>query len=142
MMAVTIDEAMADPMLLGGVLGDPATWATWRAALKAAFAVPLTEDELQVFAAVAGDRKPPAKRVQQLWAIVGRRGGKTRMASLICAYLATLVDHKAYLSPGETGYVLCLAPTQKQAQGVLGYCKAMLESSPVHRGGTARLSAA
>ena len=131
MASISISVAMDDPNLLGAVLGDPATWRTWRTALKAAFAVPLDEAELATFQTIAGARNPPRDRVQQLWAIVGRRGGKTRMAALTCCYLATLVDWKSKLSPGEPGYVLCLAPTQRQAQGVLGYCKAMLEASPV-----------
>ena len=41
------------------------------------------------------------------------------MAALICSYLATCIDHRAYLSPGEIGYVLAIAPTQRQAHGIL-----------------------
>jgi len=128
-----IDEAVADPQLLGGVLGDIATWDTWQATLKAAFGIDLTPAETELFSSIAGGRKPPSKRVQQLWAIVGRRGGKSRMAALVSAFLATCVDHTAYLAPGETGHVLCLAPTQSQAYGVLNYCRAMLEASPILR---------
>ncbi len=126
-----IDEAMADAKLLGAALGDLSTWSTWRTTLKAAIGVDLTEDEAATFAAASGGRKPPRGRVEQLWAIVGRRSGKTRMAALITSYLATCVDHSAYLAPGEVGHVLCLAPTQKQAHAVLGYCRAMLEASPI-----------
>lgn len=125
-----ISEAMLDPNLLGASLGT-GTWQTWQAVLKAAFAEPLTPDEETIFKAVSGGRSAPLSRVSELWVIAGRRGGKTRMAALISAYLATCVDHSSYLAPGEIGSVLCLAPTQRQAQGVLGYAKAMLEESPV-----------
>src|SRR5262249_27415986 len=87
----------------------------------------------RVFACIAGGREPPSNRVQQLWAIVGRRGGKTRAAALICCYLATCVDWRDRLAAGETGFVTALAPTQKQAQGVLQYCRAMIEASPILR---------
>ena len=36
--AIPISEALADPNLLGAALGDVASWRTWRAILKAAFA--------------------------------------------------------------------------------------------------------
>lgn len=130
--AVPIDRAMSDPNLLGAALGDPASWSTWRAVLKGAFGEDFTADEAALFASVSGGRPVPRERVDQLWAIVGRRGGKTRMAALIACYLATCVDLRAYaLAPGETGYVLCLAPTQAQARVVLEYCIALLRASPV-----------
>ena len=128
-----IDEAMVDRKLLGAVLGDLSTWRTWTAALKAAFGIKLTDEEMRTFLAIAGGRKPPAHRVKQLWAICGRRAGKTRMAALIVAYIATCIDHSAYLAKGETGHVLALAPTQKQAHAVLGYARAMIEASPILR---------
>ena len=128
---ISIDEAMSDPNLLAGVLGDLSTWNVWRVALKAAFGVALADQELETFRSIASERSPPPRRVKQFWAIVGRRGGKSRMAALICCYLATCIDHRSVLSPGEVGFVLCLAPTQRQASGVLNYCRAFLESSPI-----------
>ena len=35
-----------------------------------------SDDELLAFHAVAGDRAPPRKQVQELWIIAGRRAGK------------------------------------------------------------------
>ena len=129
--SITIDAAMADPNLLGATLGDQSTWGVWRAVLKGAFALPMTDMERELFAEVSGGRVPPEKRVDELWACAGRRGGKSRIAALICTYLATCVDHSARLSPGEVGYVLCLSWTLRQAQLVLSYCRAMLEQSPI-----------
>jgi hypothetical protein len=129
--SISIDRAMSDPNLLGACLGDLSTWAMWRSVLKAAFAVPLTDEERKLFTLVAGERSPPKERVQFLLSLVGRRGGKSRAAALACCYIATCINHQDHLAPGETGFVLCLAPTQRQAHLVLGYCKAMLESSPV-----------
>ena len=80
---INIDEAMADPKLLGACLGDQKTWATWRVVLKAAFGLKLDDDERKIFATVARDRAPPGTRVQKLWALAGRRGGKSRMAALM-----------------------------------------------------------
>ena len=83
---ISIDEAMSDPNLLAGVLGDLSTWGVWRTALKAAFGIALDDTELETFRSIAGERSPPPHRVKQFWAIVGRRGGKSRMAALICCY--------------------------------------------------------
>ena len=72
--AIPISEALADPNLLGAALGDIASWRTWVAILKAAFAEPLTDDERALFALVAGDRAPPSRRVRELWGgPIGRR---------------------------------------------------------------------
>jgi hypothetical protein len=130
---ISVDQALTDLQLLGAVLGDLETWQTWRTVLKATFGIALNREEVRAFASVAGSRKPPAAKVQQLWAIVGRRGGKSRIAAAVLVYLATCVDYSGCLVPGETGYVLCVAPTQKQAQSVLGYVRAFLEASPILR---------
>jgi Phage Terminase len=129
--AIDIDQALRDPNLLGAVLGNQASWQTWRAVLKAAFGLGLNRDEAHAFASVAGNRAPPQQRVRELWAVVGRRAGKSRMAAAIAVYLARFVKHK--LAPGEIGMVLVLAASTDQARVVFGYAKAFLESSPVLR---------
>jgi hypothetical protein len=125
----SIDDALRDPSLLGAALGDPESWQTWRAVLKAAFGLELNRDEARAFASVAGSRAPPTKRVRELWAIIGRRGGKSQMAALIAVYLACFVKHK--LSRGEHGMVLVLAASQEQARIVFNYAKAFVTESPV-----------
>jgi hypothetical protein len=128
---MTIDRALTDQRLLGAALGDAASWATWLAVLKAAFALHLTDEELKLFVTVAGDRKPPTQRVRELWCLVGRRGGKSRIAALVAIYIATFV--KVRLAPGETPIVLVLAASQEQAAVVFNYAKATLTSSPALR---------
>ncbi len=85
---ISIDKVMRDPRLLGSQLGDLATWSTWLAILKAAFMLPLTPEELEVFNAIAGGRPLPRKRLRELWVIAGRRSGKSRMAALLACYFA------------------------------------------------------
>jgi hypothetical protein len=128
----TIDRVLQDERWLGAALGDAMTWQTWRAVLKAAFGIELNRDEARVFASVAGGRKPPAERVRELWCIVGRRGGKSRMAAAIACYAALFVRYK--LSPGERGLVLVLAASVEQAKVVFGYALAFLQASPLLSG--------
>lgn len=127
----TIDRAMSDKRLLGAALDDVTTWTTWLAILKAAFGLPLSEEQQEIFAAVAGGRDPPTKRVRELWCIAGRRSGKSRMAAMIAVYLAMFVKHR--LSPGEKGMVLVLAASKDQARVVFGYARAFLIESRVLR---------
>src|SRR5687768_7594487 len=105
---ISIDHALTDEKLLGVALGDADTWSTWFALLKAAFGLPLEPEDRRTFAKVAGGRKPPEQRVSELWAVCGRRSGKSRIAAAIAVYIATFLDHRGRLAPGETGFVLCL----------------------------------
>jgi hypothetical protein len=129
--ACTIDIAAADHRLLGAALGDTASWRVWLIILKTAFGLLLTDAELKVFRTAAGERAPPTKRVRELWAIAGRRGGKSRIAALIACYIALFVKHK--LAPGERGMVLVLAASVEQAKVVFGYALAFLQESATLR---------
>src|SRR4029079_11935318 len=113
---VTVADALDDKQLLGAALGDPGPWQTWRTTLKAAFGLELNREEARAFATVAGSRAPPAKRVRELWCIIGRRGGKSRMAALIAVYIACFTHHK--LAPGERGMVLVLSGSLEQSKVV------------------------
>jgi phage terminase large subunit-like protein len=127
-----IDQAILEPTLLGAAFGgDIISWQTWRTTLKATWGIELNRDEARSFASIAGSRKPPAQRVRKLWCIIGRRGGKSRIAALIVCYVALFVKHK--LAPGERGLRLILSATVEQSKVALSYCQAFLESSPVLR---------
>jgi phage terminase large subunit-like protein len=129
--SISISAALADRNLLGATLGGMASWSTWLSVLKASFADALSTRDREVFARVAGNRSPPSRMVRELWAIVGRRAGKSRVAAAISAYVATCIDHGGKLSPGETGMVLVLASTTSQAKAVFNYILAFVQASPV-----------
>ena len=131
--ALPIDAALRDPNLLGAALGDPSTWSTWIAVLKAAFARQLTPPEWQLFDRVAGGRQPPPKPVRELWAICGRRSGKSRMAGAVAAYVGTCLKHRDKLAPGERGMILTLSPSKAQADTVHGYTEAFVTGSAILR---------
>jgi hypothetical protein len=130
--AYTIDVALTDKRLLGAALGESATWSTWLAILRAAFGLPLSDAKRATFAEVAGDRAPPAHRVRELWAIVGRRGGKSRMAAALAVYFALLVEHR--LAAGERGMVLVISGSIDQARTVFGYVRGFLDAAPALAG--------
>jgi hypothetical protein len=138
---ISIDAALSDRKLLGAAIGDLATWQVWRVVLKAAAGDSLNEQERQTFAAVAGDRKPPSHPVRELIVIAGRRSGKSRMAALKAAFLATCMDHRGKLAAGEVGYVLVLAASRSQATVVFKYVVGFFESSPILQHEVAEITA-
>jgi 5-methyltetrahydropteroyltriglutamate--homocysteine methyltransferase len=129
---IDIDHALVDRNLLGAALGDLAPWKVWRVVLKAAFALGLgTDEERAIFEEISGGRPLPAKRVRELWAVVARRGGKSRMAAAIGVYLALFMPRN--LAPGEVGEVTIVAATREQATVVFRYVVGFLQASPVLR---------
>jgi phage terminase large subunit-like protein len=127
----TIDRCLRNKRLLGAALGDAGSWSTWLAVLRASFGLPLDVNQRQLFAAVSGGRAPPTKRVRELWALIGRKGGKSRMAAAIAVYCALFLKYR--LSRGERGMVLVLAMSMDQAKVVFDYCIGFLSSSDVLR---------
>jgi hypothetical protein len=128
----TIDRALTDRKLLGAALGPIKPWKTWLAVMRAAFALGLdTDEERELFEHIAGDRPLPHKRVRELWCIVGRRAGKSRMAAALAVFIACFIQHK--LAAGEIGFVLVLASSRNQAQVVFAYIRGFLEASPILR---------
>jgi hypothetical protein len=75
-------QAMEDPNLFGPHFSGP-SWANWRAVLKGAFSpASITDQERAVYVEATKRQRTPSD-LRELWAIVGRRGGKdTITASL------------------------------------------------------------
>src|ERR1019366_1154038 len=101
-----IRKALTDKKLFGGVLAGN-SWRAWRILLIAAMGEALTDDERETFTKLTGRTKEPLERVEELCAVVGRRGGKTRAMSVLAAYIACLCKHT--LVRGERGILLCIS---------------------------------
>jgi hypothetical protein len=127
---VTMREALTDPALLGNILAGP-SWESWRVLLIAAMGEPLTRTERKIFKKLSGRSTEPGERVDELWAVVGRRGGKSRAAATLAAYLGALCDHSDVAAPGERPLILCLGQNQKQAGVCFGYVDGVFASSPM-----------
>jgi hypothetical protein len=104
------------------------SWWPWRVILKAAYGYTLDPGELHFFRTVA-ERDPPKQRVRELWLIVGRRGGKDSIASLLATTAARYAD-TSRLRPGEEGIVACIACTRDQAEIVWKYIKGYFDTIP------------
>ena len=128
---VPLRQALQDRSLLGGVLKGP-SWQPWRVLLIAAMGEELTSSERETFKAITGREREPGERVEELVAVVGRRGGKSRAISTLACYIAGLCTHNSLVA-GERGVLLIIAPDQTQADICLGYITAAFEASPILR---------
>jgi hypothetical protein len=128
---VSMREALDDPELLGKILAGP-SWESWRTVLIAALGEALTPDERVIFAKLSGGRTAePGELIEELWAVVGRRGGKTRAAATLATYLGALCDHSEITAPGERPLILCLGQNQRQAAVCFGYIGGVFDTSPL-----------
>ena len=125
---MNIDRAFRDKRLFAAALGNLDTWQVWLTVLCAAFALPLTAEQLQIFAAISGGRLPPTKQVRELWCVCGRRSGKSRTAALLAVFIALFLKHRR--APGERPMELVIAGSVDQAATVFSYVRGFIEASP------------
>lgn len=121
-----IITACRRPDMFGPFFADEDQWANWFAFLKAVFALEMTEMELWSYQQFTGRMEPPAQQAKEVWPIIGRRGGKSRILALIGVYLALFKKYDQYLGPGEVATILILASTRDQARVIRRYVKGML----------------
>jgi hypothetical protein len=114
------------------------SWARWRAILKAAYALPMTDAEIDLFREVA-EREPPSKRVRELWVVGGRRGAKSAISSLVVAFASTQFDGRRRqiggitlpaLRRGERATALCFGVDRDTARIVLRYVQSYFSDIP------------
>lgn len=127
---VTILGALDNPALFGRHFTGP-SWRRWRAPLAALFGLPLAGEELAHFQACTGRTTPPTAPAREGWLVVGRRGGKSRVAALVAVFLACFRDHRSILAPGEKGTVMLLAADRRQARVLMRYVTGLLDSVPM-----------
>jgi hypothetical protein len=128
---MTILEALSDPQLLGAAFPDASTWTAWRVFQAALFGLPMSEDDLGLYRSCTGRPTPPTSPSREAWVIVGRRGGKSRIAALIGTYLAAFRDYGGILARGERATIPIIACDRRQARTVFRYVAGLFEASPM-----------
>jgi hypothetical protein len=118
-----IVSAMEDSRLLGSMFGGP-SWSNWRAVIRGAFALSMTEAEVEFFRSVT-DREPPTRRMKELTVVAGRRSGKDSVAAAIAAYTAAVFRPSGRIRPGERPLVMLLGADRAQARAQLSYIKGL-----------------
>ena len=128
---LTIVDAIRDTKLFRPLFQELSTWRCWVVLLKALFALQMSPGEAKIYRKLTGRKSIPKEPFRELWAIVGRRGGKSFIMSIIAVYLALFRSFKQYLSPGERGVIQVIAADRAQARVIFRYISAILNSKPI-----------
>ena len=127
---MNIIEAMQDPELFWPWFkGD--SWNAWRIASAALAGLPIGEDGAALYRQCTGRTIAPTVPAREAWFIVGRRGGKSRIAALWAVYLSCFRDHSAVLAPGEVGTLAVIAADRRQARTIMRYIVGFLDAVPM-----------
>ena len=127
---MTILDALHDPELFGRWFeGDD--WRAWRVFLAALFGLPIAESDMPLYQRCTGRSAPQTAPATEAWMVVGRRGGKSRIAALVALFLATFRDYRPYLAPGEVGVLPVIAAGRKQARTVMRYMTGLINAVPM-----------
>lgn len=130
---MTIIDTITDAALFKPLFRDLSTWANWLTVLRAVFALPMTDAERILFTQLSDRETPPTTPVEEAWLLVGRRGGKSRIAALIAVYLSCFRDYTAVRAPGERITIMVIACDRRQARTIFRYALALLEQVPMLR---------
>ncbi len=121
---------MLDRAVFGGFF-HVASWSAWRAFLVAVFGLNASPTEATVIRRCTGRQTLPSTPAREVFCIVGRRGGKSRIAALVALYLACFRDYRQVLAPGERGVVMVIASDRRQARVVKRYISGLLHGVPM-----------
>ena len=125
---VSFRRFITDPNLLGWAYRDP-SYDRMKVLAIGLMGEPLTEDERIIWRDITGLPKEPEERIDELLAIVGRRGSKGMTGAAIALYHATCIDYRNVLFSGERAEIVFMAATQTQAARMWKYCRGALENT-------------
>jgi hypothetical protein len=125
--AVTILDACTDSALFAPWFRDRKTWTAWFTFLRALFGLPMTDDDLALYARCTGRSGRPTGGVHEAFLICGRRAGKSFVLALVAVFLAVFVDWSSCLTPGERGTIMIIAADRRQARTIFRYVAALLK---------------
>ena len=128
--AFSILDAVRDERLFGKAFRDLKTWRAWLVFLAGLFALPMSEEQAQVWRECTGRSALPQKPFTEAWLVCGRRSGKSFVMALIAVFLACFRNYQPFLGPGEKCTIMVVAADRKQARVVIRFVRGLL-SAPV-----------
>ena len=106
------------------------SWAPWRAAAAALYALPPVAGELELFERCTGRKEWPTVPAREGWFICGRRAGKSVFLSRLTVVQTFFRDYRRLLSPGEWGVAALIAADRAQAQVDFRYIEGVIDALP------------
>jgi hypothetical protein len=140
MTPITLAEAMTDPLLLGKSFEADSFW-TWKALAKVLSGAKLAPRERRLALQCTGRTRLPRKAPRRLYALCGRRAGKSQFMAGLGLHTAALAnDWRSILAAGERGVVLLIGADRLQAKVLRRYASGMVAQSPLLMGEVVRES--
>jgi hypothetical protein len=106
------------------------SWRPWLAFKGALDGDLLRGDALRLFQNCTGRQRPPTAPVTECYAVVGRRGGKSRLAAALAIEAACLTDWTPYLAAGEWATAAVIAADRAQARNCFQYVEGFVDACP------------
>lgn len=107
----------------------------WRAFHAAVFGLPMSEVEAGIYRAATSRQTLPERRAVEVYAPVGRRGGKSANAAILAVYMTAIeTGWLKYLAPGQQAVFPIISVDRQACREVLNYCRGILYSSPLLKG--------
>lgn len=132
---MTIVDALRDQNLFGAlsVFRHLDTWRAWLVLLRAAYGLPLTDEDRSLFQQYTGrtEYRPPPGGWPEVVCVVGRQSGKTRIAATVAAFEAATAAQE---SDGTELFGLLIAQDQRASVRTLfRYARAPFDRVPMLR---------
>lgn len=134
---MNIIQAISDKNLFRRFLADKdgklGTWQNWNIFLRALYGLKIKPKYAPLVKQCAGRsiESLPTEGFDTALCLVGRRGGKSKIASVIAAYESVLAGREGNLSVGETGMSAFISASKKQARVGKNYIRAIMEQTPL-----------
>jgi hypothetical protein len=140
MKPITLAASMRDPLLLGKSFEAESFWP-WHTVAKVISGERLTAREKRLALECTGRIRLPRKAPRRLYALCGRRAGKSQFMAGLGVHTAALAcDWRSILAAGERGVVLLLGADKLQAKVLRRYASGMIAQSPLLLGEVVRES--
>lgn len=103
------------------------SWTAWRSFVKALYGLPFESEEETLLYQLGTLRETvPEGGFSECYAVCGRRGGKSRICSLILAFESIFGNWRERVAPGERAWAFCIATDKDQAHLIMSYAEAFI----------------
>lgn len=121
---------------LQGQMADISSFRNWLTILKVIYGGKIRHPKALKLIEDVTHRDPtklPREGFDEVLLLVGRRGGKSKISSLIAGYSAVLSGNERRLSPGELGQISIVSPTKLQSSIIKNYTRSALSAPMLER---------
>jgi hypothetical protein len=126
---MNIVDAMHHPNLFASIFeNDDNSWSRWETALRAMFALPMSEDELPLYTECTGRTIPPEQPFKEAYFTCGRRAGKSFIMSLTAVFLACFFDYSPFLNVGERATIMVIGADRKQTRTIMRFIHGLFQN--------------